>query len=106
MRKLRDNKSEMPADFANYINAWSLESISAIALERRLNIMSGMSNDENAQALIKNIRIFFEKSFEYDGLPSVWRYYQTKGFRDFLKVYDTITEWANHKLISPKLTFY
>ncbi|KAG5675033.1 hypothetical protein PVAND_004972 [Polypedilum vanderplanki] len=91
MRKLRDEKCEMPADFSNYINSWSLESVVAVALERRLNILSGSSNDEKAQELIKNIRIFFEKSFEFDGLPSVWRYYETKSFKDFLKVYDTIT---------------
>ncbi|KAG5675034.1 hypothetical protein PVAND_004973 [Polypedilum vanderplanki] len=96
MRKLRDEKCEMPADFSNYINSWSLESIVAIALERRLNILSGSSNDEKAQELIKNIRLFFEKSFLYDVLPSVWRYYETKGFKNFLKVYDTITNIVLH----------
>lgn len=100
MRDLRDEKSEMPADFANYINLWSLESITAIALERRLNALSGSSKDEKAQILIENIRVFIEKSFEFDGLPSVWKYYETRAFKDFLKVYDTITEWVVIKIIA------
>jgi hypothetical protein len=94
MKGLRDVNGEMPADFSTYINTWSLESVVAIALERRLNVLSGTSNDKKAQELIKNIRLFFERSFLYDALPSVWRYYETKGFKDFLKVYDTITEWV------------
>lgn len=92
MRKLRDSNNEMPADFQNYINTWSLESVVAVALERRLHILDGTSKDEKALELITQIRAFFEKTFEYDGLPSVWKYYQTKGFKDFLKVYDKITE--------------
>jgi hypothetical protein len=92
MRGLRASNGEMPADFSNYINSWSLESVAAVALEKRLNILSGSSHDVNAQELIKSIRIFFEKSFEFDGLPSIWRYYETKAFKDFLKVYDKITK--------------
>lgn len=82
----------MPANFGSYINCWSLESIVAVALETRLNILNGTSKDENAKQLIKHIRIFFEQSFEYDAKPSVWKYYQTKGFKEFFKVYDVITK--------------
>lgn len=92
MKKLRDKNNEMPADFQNYINTWSLESVVSVALERRLNLFNENSKDEKALQLIKEIRKFFEKTFEYDGLPSIWKYYQTKGFKDFLKVYDSITE--------------
>lgn len=92
MKKLRDDKGEMPADFQNHINTWSLESVCAVALERRLHVLGGKSKDEKAQELIKGIRIFFEKNFEFDGLPSIWKYYQTKGFKEFLANYDRITE--------------
>ena len=92
MKKLRDSNNEMPADFQNYMNTWSLESVVAVALERRLHILDGTSKDEKALLLIKEIRAFFEKSFEFDALPSIWKYYHTKGFKDFLKVYDNITE--------------
>lgn len=92
MKRLRDKNDEMPADFQNYINSWSLESVVAIALERRLHILDGTSKDEKAMQLIAEIRKFFEKSYEYDGLPSIWKYYQTKGFKSLLEVYDNITK--------------
>jgi cytochrome P450 family 12 len=94
MRELRDKNGEMPADFQNHINSWSLESVCAVALERRLHVLGGKSKDEKAQELIKAIRMFFEKSFEYDGLPSIWKYYQTPGFKKFLECYDTITKYC------------
>jgi hypothetical protein len=92
MRNIRDANGEMPADFQNHINTWSLESVCAVALERRLHVLGGVSKDEKAQELIKGIRIFFEKTFQYDGLPAIWKYYQTKDFKEFLKNYDRITE--------------
>jgi len=92
MKKIRNEKSEMPSDFSHYINTWSLESVTAVGLERRLNLFDPNTNDENAKKLIKGIRDFFEMSAEYDGKASVWKFYQTKGFKEFLKVYDTLTE--------------
>ncbi|CAG9797568.1 unnamed protein product [Chironomus riparius] len=92
MRKIRNDKSEMPGDFSNYINTWSLESVTAVGLERRLNLFDEKTHDENAKKLIKGIRDFFEMTVEYDGKPSIWKYYQTKGFKELLKVYDNITD--------------
>jgi hypothetical protein len=103
MRNLRDANGEMPADFQNHINTWSLESICAVALERRLHVLGGVSKDEKAQELIKGIRIFFEKNFEYDGLPSIWKVYQTKGFKKFIDNYDRITKY---KIIEKIIKFY
>ena len=94
MKKIRNEKSEMPGDFSNYINTWSLESVTAVGLERRLNLFDENTHDENAKKLIKGIRDFFEMSFEYDGKPSIWKYYQTKGFKELLNVYDNITEYV------------
>ena len=96
MRKLRNDKSEMPGDFSNYINTWSLESVTAVGLERRLNLFDENTNDENAKKLIKDVRDFFEQSIEYDGKPSIWKYFQTKGFKELMKVYDDITEYEKN----------
>ncbi|XP_070500423.1 cytochrome P450 CYP12A2-like [Chironomus tepperi] len=96
MRKIRNDKSEMPGDFSNYINTWSLESVTAVGLERRLNLFDENTHDENAKKLIKGIRDFFEMTAEYDGKASVWKYYQTKGFKELLNVYDTLTDVILH----------
>ncbi|KAL7041073.1 hypothetical protein ACKWTF_000618 [Chironomus riparius] len=96
MIKIRNDKSEMPGDFSNYINTWSLESVTAVGLERRLNLFDENTNDENAKKLIKGIRDFFEMTAEYDGKASIWKYYQTKGFKELLNVYDTLTDIIMH----------
>jgi cytochrome P450 family 12 len=92
MKTLRDDKSEMPADFSNYLNSWSLESVVSIALEKRLHVMSGEIKDKNAQELIKLIRKFFEQTVEFEAKLTIWRYYQTKAFKELLGVYDGITK--------------
>lgn len=54
IRKLRDEKNEMPDDFQNEMNKWSLESIALIALEHRLGLLTEDIDPEN-QKLI-NVR--------------------------------------------------
>jgi cytochrome P450 family 12 len=98
MKNLRNEKSEMPGNFNDYLNQWSLESIALVAVERRLNILSGSSNDENAKELIKNIRKFFELSVEFEGKVSVWRLYETKQFKELMDVYEKMTKYDRIKL--------
>lgn len=52
MQKL-DNKNETPANFNDYLNQWSLESIACITLNRRLGLFKPDYIDENAQKLIQ-----------------------------------------------------
>lgn len=92
MKKLRNEKSEMPKDFSNYINAWSFESVAAIALEQRLNVLNEETVDPKAKEFIKLIREFFEQSVEYEGKLSIWQYYETKKFKKLMEVYDGITK--------------
>lgn len=93
MRNLRDDQSEMPKNFSDYVNAWSLESVTAIALEKRLGVMSENTADVKAKELIKLIREFFEQSVEFEGKLSVWKYYETKAFKQLMAVYDGITKY-------------
>lgn len=92
MKNIRNEKNEMPEDFSSYIKKWLVESISIIGLERKLNIFDPNTNDKNSKKLIKGIGDFFELSAEHDRFGSVWRYYQTKGFKKLLNVYETLTE--------------
>lgn len=52
MKTLGDEKQEMPANFGNELNKWSLESIAVIALEHRLGVISN-DNDPESQKIIK-----------------------------------------------------
>lgn len=93
MKNLRDDQSEMPKNFADYVNAWSLESVTAIALEKRLGVMSENTAEDKAKELIKLIREFFVQSVEFEGKLSVWKYYETKSFKQLMEVYDGITKY-------------
>ena len=92
MKKIRNEKSEMPGNFSEYLNTWSLESVSTIVLERRLNLLSGNSQDDRAKEFIKVIRNFFILSAEFESAVPVWKYYETKRFKQLMEVYDAITK--------------
>lgn len=51
--KKRDTNNEVPATFQDYLNMWSLESITCISLNRRLGILNPNNQDEKAKELIK-----------------------------------------------------
>ncbi len=53
MAQKRDEKNEVPANFSDHLNLWSLESITYVALDRRLGILEETKADENAKQLIK-----------------------------------------------------
>lgn len=48
---LRDDKNEMPDDFQNELFKWALESISLIALEQRLGLLSQDGDPENQKII-------------------------------------------------------
>lgn len=46
IREIRDANQELPDEFGNKLNEWSLESIGMIALDHRLGLMSKNRNEE------------------------------------------------------------
>ncbi len=48
---LRDGNNEMPDDFQNELFKWALESISLIALEQRLGLLSNDGDPENQKII-------------------------------------------------------
>jgi cytochrome P450 family 12 len=91
MSKMRDAKNELPANFMDHLNRWSLESIAYICLDRRLGILREDHADANSRALIKHIRDFFEIGYEIELMPSIWKYYETPKFKKLMQAYDGIT---------------
>ena len=49
----RDANREVPASFNDFMNMWSLESITCISLNVRLGILAANYHDENAEKLIQ-----------------------------------------------------
>jgi cytochrome P450 family 12 len=89
MRAIRDEKNEMPADFIETLNEWSLESIALIALDTRLNLLKG--NNPEAQRLYELVKEVFTATYEFDIQPSIWRYYKTPAFKRAMKSFDDTT---------------
>ncbi|CRK87076.1 CLUMA_CG000842, isoform A [Clunio marinus] len=90
--KKRDENNEVPAQFSDYANMWSMESITCITLNRRLGILNQNYHDENAEKLIKLIRQFFVLTIDFEVSASIWKYYETKGFKKLMDVYDGMTD--------------
>ncbi|KAG5678463.1 hypothetical protein PVAND_008135 [Polypedilum vanderplanki] len=91
-----DANNECPENFSDYLNLWSLESIANISLDRRLGIVSGNYQDEMAERLIKSIRQFFVEVYEFEVNMSVWKYYETKAFKNLMNLYDELTNIILH----------
>lgn len=40
----------------------------------------------------QTIREFFVMSYDFEVNPSIWRFYETKGFKKLMNVYDELTK--------------
>lgn len=101
IRAIRNEKSEVPADFSNETNKWSLESIASIALDQRLHLMTNEDPKSDGQRLItvgmrvlmslslfyhftftfQAVHDFFSLAFDIEMQPSIWKYYKTPQFK-------------------------
>ncbi|KAL0278225.1 UNVERIFIED_CONTAM: hypothetical protein PYX00_000103 [Menopon gallinae] len=103
MKKIRDDKMELPSDFANELNKWALESIAYIALDTRLGcLVDRLEPDSRAQLLIAAVADMFDLFYRLDFVPSVWRHVSTKNWRKFVKTMDNITGFA-YEIVSGKM---
>lgn len=87
---LREDNGEMPATFGTEMSLWALESIGVIALDRRLGVLS-FERDEDAELLIKTVKDFFRISLNIEMSPPIWKYYQTKEFKELMEVFENMT---------------
>ncbi|XP_065083608.1 cytochrome P450 CYP12A2-like [Ochlerotatus camptorhynchus] len=90
MVKIRDDQSELPADFSQWLNRWALETMGVLALDTRLGVLEDAQSVE-AKLIVKKIRQFFELTYQLDVLPSVWKYYKTPTFKKLMNVLDDLT---------------
>lgn len=97
IRELRDPLTfEVPGnEFYETINCWTLESVSLVALNRRLNLLEdGIRDNALAQNLFQALKEFFQYSVQLEFFPSVWRYIPTLAYKRTMKALDIITDTA------------
>lgn len=97
--KVMDENGELPGNFHEYLNRWSLESITAITLEKRLGLTNFKDTDGLGMQIQRAIRRIISMGMEFEMKPSVWRFYKTKGFHELMKAYDELTELVKFKMI-------
>jgi cytochrome P450 family 12 len=92
LSSIQDDKGEMPANFMEYLNKWSLESITAIALEKRLGLMNFKDNDVEGEKIAKAVRTIIDLGLDFEMKPSLWRYFPSKNFKILMTAYNDLTE--------------
>lgn len=81
---------EVPDNFDNELNRLTFESISLIALNRRLGLISRLRNNPEAERLIECTRLNFIYTFKLDVQPSMWKIIPTPTFRKSMKVQEDL----------------
>ncbi|XP_032596215.2 probable cytochrome P450 12a4, mitochondrial [Drosophila grimshawi] len=91
IKAIRDpNSLEMPDNFIDYIQRWTLESISVVALDKQLGLLKERRLDENAKLLFKSLDEFFEYAAVLEMQASPWRYIQTPMLKKLMNAFDNI----------------
>ncbi|XP_036331397.1 uncharacterized protein LOC118743033 isoform X2 [Rhagoletis pomonella] len=78
-------------DFQGELKMWAFESVTYIALNKRLNAFSA-NGSEDAATLAGNCEDVFNLSFVLDMTPSLWKYFETPGFKKLMRAYNSVTE--------------
>ncbi|CAO1387441.1 unnamed protein product [Diamesa serratosioi] len=109
IESILDSNNETPDDFLDNLNRWSLESLGCMALDTRLGVMGNKRQDIRSQNMMKVITYWFDKLIilfsllqltrrmfilcsEFEITPSIWRYYETKRFKELMSIYDELTD--------------
>ncbi|XP_037815902.1 cytochrome P450 CYP12A2-like isoform X1 [Lucilia sericata] len=93
IRQIRDpNTLEMPDTFEEEINRWTLESVSVVALDKQLGLITKNRNNPMATKMFATLNEFIALSLDVELKPSIWRYYKTKTFKKLMNSLDTLLE--------------
>lgn len=89
--KLRDQNQEVPSTFDFEMRKWALETVCFIALDHRLNIISGTATDSKGADIIKAVDDFIELSYALEMKPSPWRWIATPKYKQLMASFDKMT---------------
>ncbi|XP_071452702.1 probable cytochrome P450 49a1 [Hetaerina americana] len=93
MRRIRDQKDELPPDFINDLFKWSLESIAYVALDTRLGCLApNLPPDSEPQKMINAVGDFFDCIFSLEVEIPFWKIYPTATWKRFVNALDIFLE--------------
>ncbi|XP_065367559.1 probable cytochrome P450 12d1 proximal, mitochondrial [Calliphora vicina] len=91
IKEIRDPKTqEVPGTFDNELNRLAFESISLVALNRRLGLINRARNNPDAEHLIKCTRLSFDYAYKLDIQPSMWKVIRTPTYYKNMKVQEDL----------------
>lgn len=92
IRLIRNPKTlEMPVDFEECIQRWTLESVAVVALDKQLGLLRGDSDYyADALKLIVALNDFMAFSVDLDYKPTLWRFIATPKFKRLMQSMDNI----------------
>ncbi|CAD7077467.1 unnamed protein product [Hermetia illucens] len=97
MKKIRDSSTyELPENFEEELNRWSLEAICIIALDTRLGILGNLDKNSKEHEFINSVKRFFYLLTVLDLKPSMWKVFPTADFKEMMHVSDVITNFSYH----------
>lgn len=89
IRKIRNDKLEVPPTFGNELCKWALESIMYIALDKRMGCLADdLKPDSETQKMIDSIQVIFDSLYILDFRMSPWKVLSTPTWRTFVKASD------------------
>ncbi|XP_034937560.1 probable cytochrome P450 49a1 [Chelonus insularis] len=94
IQQIRDESNEVPDDFLNEINKWSLESIAKVALDLRLGCMDENANLETQQ-LIDAVHTFFTNVGILELKFPFWKLFKTPKWCAYVNALDYILSFTS-----------
>ncbi|XP_013107498.2 cytochrome P450 CYP12A2 isoform X2 [Stomoxys calcitrans] len=95
IREIRDPKTfEVPASFQEEMNRWTLESVSVVALDKQLGLITTNRENPDIKELFQLINDFFTLGLDIEIKPAFWKYYKTPTFKKFMKTLDGLLNFG------------
>lgn len=99
IHEIRDkNTLEVPETFEDELKRWTMDSVSVVALDKPLGLISKDRDNADAKRLFHLLEEYFIYSLKVEIIPPIYKYYKTKTFRKYMQILDGITE-ITHKYV-------
>ncbi|XP_075148685.1 cytochrome P450 CYP12A2-like [Haematobia irritans] len=93
IRKIRDPETfEVPANFREELNRWTLESVSVVALDKQLGLITSNRDNPDVKRLFQLLNDFFTLALAIEFNPPIWKYYKTRKFKKLMQTLDGLLE--------------
>ncbi|CAD7077463.1 unnamed protein product [Hermetia illucens] len=103
MRKIRDsNIYELPENFEEEMDRWSLGATCLVALDSRLEIFGELDKNSREYELTAALKRFIYLRSVLDLKPSMWKVFPTADFKEMMRVLDVITDFSFHHVNEAK----